>query len=53
MAAVIIGLAIRGGVMLWINKKKAVSTEGCHAVVEFMHRKRKQAHQLQREKGRN
>ena len=30
--------------------KKGVSTEGCHAVVEFMHRRRKQAHQLQIEK---
>ena len=37
--AVITGLAIRGGVILWINMKRAVSTEGCHAVVEFMHRR--------------
>lgn len=31
--------------MLWINIKKGVSTEGCHVVVEFMHGRRKQAHQ--------
>ena len=51
--AVIIGVAIRGRILLWINTKKWVYTEGCHAVVEFMHRRRKQAYQLQREKGRN
>jgi len=38
IGSVITGLAIWGGVILWINMKRAVSTEGCHAVVEFMHR---------------
>jgi len=50
---VITCVAIRGEVLLWINMKKGVSTEGCHAIVEFMHSRRKQGHQLQREKGRN
>lgn len=44
----ITGDAIGGGVLLWINMKKGVSTEGCHAVVEFMHRRRKQAQQHDR-----
>ena len=34
----IIGVAIGGGVILWINMKRMVSTEGFHAVVEVMHR---------------
>ena len=35
----IIGVAIKAGVMPWINMKRALSTAGCHAVVEFMHRR--------------
>ena len=42
--------------MLWINMKRAVSNEGCHAVVEFMHRTGTiygENDPLQMEKGRN
>ena len=56
IGAVIIGLAVGGGVILWINMKRAVSTEGCHAVVEFMHRTGTtygENDPLQMEKGRN
>ena len=52
----IIGLAIGGGVILWINMKRAVSTEGRHAVVEFMHRRGTTYDEndpLEMEKGRN
>ena len=54
--SVIIGLALRGGVILWINMKRAVSTEECHSEVKFMHRRSTtycENGPLQMDKGRN
>ena len=56
IGSVITGLPTGGGVILWINMKRTVSTEGCHAVVEVMHRKGtiyRENDPLQMGKGRN